>query len=91
MATAMGNLSDQTKGEEPSDFLNKQKDAVEDADYVEPMQDPYNKAITYLENHNILQLFQTLTAGIVYHKPEKPLEYMMLEVEKMKKEKATTK
>lgn len=29
--------------------------------------------------------FQQLTASIVYNKPEKPLEFMMSEVEKMKK------
>ena len=34
---------------------------AEDLDYVQPMQDPYNKAIKYLENHNILQLFQVLS------------------------------
>lgn len=27
-------------------------------DYVEPIQDPYGKAIKYLEKHNIMQLFQ---------------------------------
>jgi len=26
--------------------------------YMEPIQDPYGKAIKYLEQHNILQLFQ---------------------------------
>lgn len=30
----------------------------EDVTYVEPVPDPYNKAIKYLEKHNILQLFQ---------------------------------
>lgn len=27
-------------------------------DYVEPIQDPYGKAIKYLEKHNVMQLFQ---------------------------------
>lgn len=59
----------------------------ENVEYVEPIQDPYNKAIKYLENHNVLQLFQQLTASIIYTKPDKPLEYMIQEVERMKKEK----
>lgn len=54
-------------------------------DYVEPIQDPYGKAIKYLEKHNIMQLFQTLTASIVYNKPEDPLQSMMKEIENMKK------
>ena len=32
-------------------------------------------------------VFQQLTASIVYTKPEKPLEFMMQEVERMKMEK----
>lgn len=35
-------------------------DVFEDL-YVEPLPDPYNKAISYLEKHNILQLFQVST------------------------------
>jgi hypothetical protein len=27
-------------------------------EYVEPIQDPYGKAIKYLEKHNVMQLFQ---------------------------------
>ena len=36
---------------------------------------------------SICALFQQLTASIVYTKPERPLEYMMKEVERMKMEK----
>ncbi|XP_062596919.1 testis-specific expressed protein 55-like [Saccostrea cucullata] len=60
-------------------------------EYVEPIQDPYGKAIKYLEQHDILQLFQALTANIVYFKPEDPLSYMMKEIEVIKKEKAAAK
>ncbi|OWF46427.1 uncharacterized protein LOC110455737 [Mizuhopecten yessoensis] len=59
----------------------------EDVVYMEPIPDPYGKAIKYLEQHNILQLFQTLTTNIVYRKPEDPLAYMMKEVKKMQKQK----
>lgn len=60
-------------------------------EYFDPIQDPYGKAIKYLEQHDILQLFQALTANIVYFKPEDPLSYMMKEIEVIKKEKAAAK
>ncbi|XP_069117099.1 testis-specific expressed protein 55-like [Argopecten irradians] len=62
----------------------------EEVVYMEPIQDPYGKAIKYLEQHNILQLFQSLTTNIVYRKPEDPLAYMMKEVKKMQKQKEET-
>ena len=34
--------------------------APEDIIYEEPIPDPFNKAITYLEKHNILQIFQVI-------------------------------
>lgn len=58
----------------------------EEKDYVEPIQDPYGKAIKYLEKHNVMQLFQALTASIVYNKPDDPLQTMMKEIETMKKQ-----
>ena len=63
MDSAIGNIGDVPKSNEPSDFL-KQYLSVEDTtvqdnvDYVEPMQDPYQKAIMYLEHHSIMQMFQ---------------------------------
>ena len=57
-----GNEGDEAK--EQSSFLRKhlsvEKQTVqeEEVDYVEPMPDPYGKAIKYLEQHNIMQLFQ---------------------------------
>ncbi|KAK3093929.1 hypothetical protein FSP39_021909 [Pinctada imbricata] len=68
-------------------MTNQGKDAdyEEVVEYIDPIQDPYGKAIKYLEQHNILQLFQSLTTDIVYNKPEDPLGYMLKEIEKMKK------
>ncbi|XP_071080962.1 testis-specific expressed protein 55-like [Haliotis cracherodii] len=57
----------------------------EDVTYVEPVPDPYNKAIKYLEKHNILQLFQTMTTNIVYKRPEHPVDFMIEEIEELKK------
>lgn len=87
MNKALNNVSHNATDGEVSDIHKEHQVVEEQVEYVKPMQDPYNKAITYLENHNILQLFQQLTASIVYYKPERPLEYMMQEVERMKKEK----
>ncbi|XP_046582278.1 uncharacterized protein LOC124289694 [Haliotis rubra] len=56
-----------------------------DVTYVEPVPDPYNKAIKYLEKHNILQLFQTLTTNIVYKRPEHPVDFMIDEIEELKR------
>ncbi|XP_076442948.1 uncharacterized protein LOC143281594 [Babylonia areolata] len=56
-----------------------------DINYEEPMPDPYNKAINYLEQHNILQIFQSMTASIIFQKPENPLDFMISEIAEMKK------
>ena len=37
---------------------------IHDPNYVDPVEDPYNKAISYLEKHNILQLFQVASLMI---------------------------
>lgn len=63
LTSAMGNMTPQSN--ESSDKLSQnasgEAQAVAEApEYVQPMQDPYNKAIKYLENHNILQLFQVI-------------------------------
>jgi cob(I)alamin adenosyltransferase len=59
MNKAMNNISNNSKDEATSNSLKDSSIVTEqDIEYVEPMKDPYNKAITYLENHNILQLFQ---------------------------------
>ncbi|CAH1790734.1 unnamed protein product [Owenia fusiformis] len=54
--------------------------------YVQPIEDPYSRAVKYLEKHNILPLFQSLTAGIVEHSPVDPLEFIANEVERLHNE-----
>ena len=67
MNNVMGSMSNKDNASgEMSDFLKQHLsyDTISSGsghahvEYVEPMADPYNKAIKYLENHNILQLFQ---------------------------------
>lgn len=41
--------------------------AAADIIYEEPVPDPYNKAITYLEKHNILQIFQVIIFFFFYY------------------------
>lgn len=67
MNKAVANVSNNSKEDEQSEFPMQQLSystqmvpLEENVEYVEPMQDPYNKAIKYLENHNILQLFQVI-------------------------------
>ncbi|XP_071787432.1 uncharacterized protein [Asterias amurensis] len=59
--------------EEPQDELK----------YVPPLQDPYSRSVKYMEKHNVMQIFQHLTAEIVYHKPTDPLQHMLDELNRM--------
>ncbi|KAK3702659.1 hypothetical protein RRG08_042647 [Elysia crispata] len=59
-------------------------------DYSEPVEDPYKKAISYLERHNILQLFQHLTSDVIFHRPDDPLDYLIKEVQQMKAQRYQT-
>ncbi|KAK6181429.1 hypothetical protein SNE40_009277 [Patella caerulea] len=61
------------------------EDFSDDA-YSEPLPDPYGRAVKYLEKHNIMQLFQSLTSSIVYNKPDDPMSFLMTEVDRIKKE-----
>ncbi|XP_041352371.1 uncharacterized protein LOC121370903 [Gigantopelta aegis] len=60
-------------------------ESLDQFEYIEPVPDPYNKAIKYLEQHSILQLFQQLTADIVYNRPPDPIDYMIAEIEEIKR------
>ncbi|ESO87657.1 hypothetical protein LOTGIDRAFT_234911 [Lottia gigantea] len=76
--------------------LEKEKTFVDsenfkDDPYSEPLPDPYGRAIKYLEKHNIMQLFQSLTSKIVYHKPDDPISYLMSEVSRIKQERDANK
>ncbi|XP_038072345.1 uncharacterized protein LOC119740928 [Patiria miniata] len=62
--------------------LNKEEQQDE-LKYVPPLQDPYSRSVKYMEKHNIMQIFQHLTAEIVYHKPTDPLQHMLEELNRM--------
>ncbi|XP_077999272.1 uncharacterized protein LOC144452120 [Glandiceps talaboti] len=63
-------------------------DDDEDPPYVAPVEDPYSRAVKYLEKYNVMHVFQTLTANLVYHRPEDPLQFMLDEILKMQKDRA---
>ncbi|XP_035687753.1 testis-specific expressed protein 55-like [Branchiostoma floridae] len=54
--------------------------------YQSPMEDPYTRALKYLEKHQVMELFKGLTANIVYDRPADPLQFMLEKVEGMIKE-----
>ncbi|XP_060768142.1 testis-specific expressed protein 55 [Neoarius graeffei] len=45
--------------------------------------DPYERAVEYLERHNILQVFQEITESLVYDRPDDPLRFMLEQLQKM--------
>lgn len=59
--------------------------------YQDPVPDPYSKAITYLEKHNILQIFQSMTANIIFQKPDNPLDFMISEIGNLKQQRDSAK
>ncbi|XP_074662364.1 uncharacterized protein LOC141914923 [Tubulanus polymorphus] len=71
----------------PDAMKEKVEEPVEENYYVDPVEDPYKKAITYLEAHNILQLFQVMTASLVSQRPQDPIQFMIDEVDRLKTEK----
>lgn len=47
--------------------------------------DPYTKAVHYVEKHRIVEIFQNITSRIAYTRPEDPLQFMLDEIEKVRK------
>lgn len=49
--------------------------------------DPYQKAMAYLSKNDIFDLFQTLTAELVLHRPEESIQFMIKEIDKIRQAK----
>ncbi|XP_053827988.1 testis-specific expressed protein 55 [Vidua macroura] len=55
----------------------------ESLDNPEAFGDPYQIAMNYVEEHKILQIFQDITEKLLIHKPDDPLQFILLEVQSM--------
>lgn len=49
------------------------------------VEDPYPRAVKYIERHRIVEVFQNLTSRLAYEKPADPLQFMLDEIEKIRK------
>ncbi|CAI8055515.1 Testis-specific expressed protein 55 [Geodia barretti] len=47
--------------------------------------DPYTRAVRYVEQHRIVEIFQNITSRIAYERPDDPLQFMLNEIEKVRK------
>ncbi|BFZ11619.1 hypothetical protein BsWGS_14658 [Bradybaena similaris] len=70
----------------PKQTDSKTSDKTQSQSYIEPTEDPYTKSICYLERHNIVELFQNLTSGVVYNRPSDPLDFLIQEVQQLKQQ-----
>jgi len=97
IATANANLSNNASSEkqvssetrpsgESTDAATDNSASDKSSKYTAPIEDPYDKAWKYLSKHNILALFGTITADIVYGKPDDPLQFMVDEIEKLQEQ-----
>lgn len=77
--TSESSLSSSTNESENLDSVGSEL-AENDA-----LEDPRMKAATYLSKNNILELFRTLTSGLVYNRPTNSLQFMINEIDKINK------
>lgn len=52
---------------------------------TQSLEDPYTRAVNYIEKHKIVEVFQNITARLAYEKPEDPIQFVLDEIEKIKR------
>lgn len=65
-------------------FLDELKEAIK-VEHMPVVEDPQVKATKYLEETEILQLLEDLIAKLVFKRPEKPIDFLVKEMEELKR------
>jgi len=65
-------------------FLDELKEAIK-VDHLPDVGEPRVKATKYLEETEILQLLEDLIAKLVFKRPEKPIDFLVKEMEELKR------
>lgn len=51
-------------------------------------EDNYRNAVEYLEKYQILYIFEDITANLVYHRPDNPLQEISRQIQTLMQEKS---
>ncbi|KAL9952865.1 hypothetical protein ACROYT_G040186 [Oculina patagonica] len=65
-------------------FLNDLKQSIR-VEYLPKIEEPSVKATKYLEETQVLQLLEDLIAKLVFKRPEKPIDFLVKEMEELKR------
>jgi len=62
----------------------------DDSSSLNPSEDPYKKATSYMAQHNIVGIFQRLTSKIFYERPPDMIDFIIKELEQQETNDNTT-
>jgi len=67
-----------------------QPPAVVEEETLPEYEDPYKRAVTYMEKHHVLHIFREITEHMTYARPDDPLQFMLDEVQTLINERNKT-